>query len=229
MATVITFANQKGGAGKSTITALLANSLSQDYNKRVLVIDCDLQASLTHMRQLQIAHDPDAKFSYDMQQVSLKDLQKTCEVLQKKYDIILVDIPGVLYSPDGDTGKIIKFMFICDIVLIPIRPGIFDYDSSVLFYKHLIEVQTMKRKMTFDMEVFGFINQYTNTASARELDELTASSQFPMLKSKISQLADYQRAASSTKSLNKQPVSNPRIKREFTEFTDEVMEILNQF
>lgn len=229
MATVITFANQKGGAGKSTVTALLANSLSQDYGKRVLVLDCDLQASLTHLRALQKAQYNTDTFSYDLMQVPLSKLQDTCKKYYEKYDCILVDIPGLLYETDGSAGQIVKFMFICDVVLIPIRASVFDYDSSTSFFKHLSEVQKTKRAMKYEMEIFGFVNQYTKSSENYDLIQNLNYLKFPMLKSKISALADYPRAASNIKSLQKSTVSNPRIKREFNEFTDEIISILNQF
>lgn len=46
MAKIITIAQQKGGAGKSTIAAHLAIALNQKNNK-VAIIDIDPQASLT--------------------------------------------------------------------------------------------------------------------------------------------------------------------------------------
>ena len=47
---IISVSTQKGGAGKTTITALLANSLSIDYQKKVLVIDVDEQGTLSDIR-----------------------------------------------------------------------------------------------------------------------------------------------------------------------------------
>ena len=38
----IAIASQKGGGGKSTLTMLLANRLYFGYNKRVLIVDCDI-------------------------------------------------------------------------------------------------------------------------------------------------------------------------------------------
>ncbi len=226
---VITFATQKGGAGKSTLTALLANTLSQNHNRKVLVIDCDLQASLTHLRDLQINEDPNAAFSYELKQCAITKLQDMCVRHRDEYDDILVDIPGLLYSPDGNAGQIQKFMYICDIVLIPIRASVFDYDSSVLFYKHLAAVQKTKRVSKFEMEVFGFINQYDKSSENRELEENLTACNFPMLNSKISLLTEYKRAATSVKSLQKMPLSNPRIKREYADFVDEIITIIDKF
>lgn len=229
MAIVITFANQKGGAGKSTLTALLANTFSQDYGKRVLVLDCDFQASLTHLRSLQQAENPDAKFTYTIAQVPLSKLQNYCHAKKDDFDYILVDIPGLLYGTDGSAGKIVKFMFICDLVLIPIRASVFDYDSSTLFFKHLKEVQQTKTRMNYKMEIFGFVNQYTRSAENNDLIHGLEHDRFPLLKSVISSLADYQRVSVSIKSMQKSVVSNPRVKREYSEFTDEIMNILKEF
>jgi chromosome partitioning protein len=45
----ITVMNAKGGVGKSTLVLALAETLSAFHNKRILVVDSDAQASISHM------------------------------------------------------------------------------------------------------------------------------------------------------------------------------------
>ena len=67
---VICIANQKGGVGKTTTTAALAQGLSE-YQKRVLLIDWDPQASLT----ITMGVDPDnlKRTGYDVLVSTIKN------------------------------------------------------------------------------------------------------------------------------------------------------------
>ena len=49
MHNTITVMNAKGGVGKSTLVLGLAETLSTYHGQRVLVIDSDAQASVSHM------------------------------------------------------------------------------------------------------------------------------------------------------------------------------------
>ena len=49
MRNTITVMNAKGGVGKSTLVLALAETLSNDHGKRILVVDSDAQASVSHM------------------------------------------------------------------------------------------------------------------------------------------------------------------------------------
>jgi chromosome partitioning protein len=49
MRNTITVMNAKGGVGKSTLVLALAETLSAFHGKRVLVVDSDAQASISHM------------------------------------------------------------------------------------------------------------------------------------------------------------------------------------
>src|ERR1035437_6558130 len=174
MAVIVTIANQKGGCGKSTVTALVANWLSQDHKQNVLVVDTDLQASLAHMRSAISASQggEGEALSYELVQKPLNQLMEFCTSVFNNYDLILVDMPGILYTPEGSSKDIVSFLYICDVVLIPVRAGLFDIDSSVSFLKKLKEMQDFKAKKGMVMEVFSFINYFQKNLENNELGEV---------------------------------------------------------
>jgi chromosome partitioning protein len=49
MRNAITVMNAKGGVGKSTLVLALAETLANDHGKKILVVDSDAQASISHM------------------------------------------------------------------------------------------------------------------------------------------------------------------------------------
>jgi chromosome partitioning protein len=49
MRNAITVMNAKGGVGKSTLVLALAETLANDHDKKILVVDSDAQASISHM------------------------------------------------------------------------------------------------------------------------------------------------------------------------------------
>src|ERR1039458_3714628 len=189
MAVIVTIANQKGGSGKSTITALVANALSQDHKQKVLVVDTDLQASLAHMRSaITASKGGNAElfagelFSYELIQKPLNQLMEFCTSVYNTYDLILVDMPGILYTPEGSSKDIVSFLYICDVVLIPVRAGLFDIDSSVSFLKKLKEMQDFKAKKGLTMIVLSFINYFQKNLENNELGGVLKANGFDLMK-----------------------------------------------
>jgi chromosome partitioning protein len=86
---VLTIANTKGGAGKSTVAAHLSVCFSQD-NKSVLLVDADKQQSLMKFRQERENNGKD-----DLQAVSIiqKSLYKDIEKFSN-FDVIIIDVGG---------------------------------------------------------------------------------------------------------------------------------------
>jgi len=135
---VISFANQKGGSQKSTLSRLLATSLHFGVPQlRVAVIDCDSQATNTEIRNRDLALldlEPESrerfekllavsgKPLYPIVQARLSkpgDVKQTVDTLQKKgYNFIIIDFPGNTEIPGvSDALLLLKYIFVpvfCD-------------------------------------------------------------------------------------------------------------------
>lgn len=86
---VITFANTKGGAGKTTAVLLLASELSR-RGSRICVIDTDPQRWLSKWRE---AADERVDLSV-ITYVSASSLQQHVLDNRRKFDHVLIDLPG---------------------------------------------------------------------------------------------------------------------------------------
>ena len=87
MGQIITFAQQKGGAGKTTVLAHLAAAWTAD-GRRVALIDLDPQKSLTRWATLRA--DP------ALQLVDSRDYRAASDLrtASRTHDLVLVDCPG---------------------------------------------------------------------------------------------------------------------------------------
>jgi len=126
---VLAFANQKGGAGKSTGSAHAANWLSQKGHSVILVDADGQQSSSAWLKELglpyQVISDPDTLF-------------ESLPQLAQKYDVVVVDGPGSL----SEVTKAILAR--CDLVLVPSRDSIIDIRSTgkiLQFIRHAKELR----------------------------------------------------------------------------------------
>jgi chromosome partitioning protein len=115
---VVALVNQKGGTGKSTLTACLAVA-AREAGERVFLIDMDPQKSLTKWGYRR--HDRDLP----VESVSAPKLGSALTALaDRRITLVLVDTPAT-DSPAADAA-----MRCADLCLIPARPTIFDIWSS---------------------------------------------------------------------------------------------------
>ena len=112
-ASVITVAQQKGGAGKTTLAASLA--AARAASRRVAVIDIDPQQSLTRWHALRAAR-PSAP-TITLAKIAGWRLAGELDKLRRTHDLILIDSPPQI---DTDARQAVRH---ADLVLVPIQPS----------------------------------------------------------------------------------------------------------
>lgn len=124
---VIIIGNQKGGAGKSTLTLLLANYLTLTKKCKVTVIDMDYQQSIS--QKYEKAKILENREPYEVIEASLEHYPAMAETIkQSPKDIILIDLPGKL----DDDGLIAVFKS-AHLVICPFAYDEFSFESTVFF------------------------------------------------------------------------------------------------
>lgn len=113
----VAFSTQKGGAGKTTLTALIASYLHYERDYNVAIIDCDFpQLSIYNMRERDLAMALEDEFYRGMAYEqfthlegkkaypvvrsntdnAIADAEKTVEESERGFDIIFFDLPGTM-------------------------------------------------------------------------------------------------------------------------------------
>tara|TARA_B100001123_G_C14763107_1_gene809597 strand:- start:12 stop:644 length:633 start_codon:yes stop_codon:yes gene_type:complete len=126
MGKIISFSNQKGGSGKTTISANLA-VLWSNSNYKVAIVDADRQKSLTYWLNARKNYygENDIGFSvYDFETFSNTDELKK---IKRKYDFIIID------SPPSITYETIQVLRCSDFVYVPIQPTPLDLLATIPF------------------------------------------------------------------------------------------------
>lgn len=116
MAKIITIAQQKGGAGKSTVAAHLAVVLSQQ-GKRVTLIDIDPQATLSRWYQLRERNFGEGYTGINF--VSMSGWRVSSSVFQYEHnsDFIIIDSPP---HTDTEAKSAIRA---AHLVIVPMQPS----------------------------------------------------------------------------------------------------------
>ena len=122
MARVVTVAQQKGGAGKTTLVIQLATALVAQ-GRRVGLVDIDPQGSLTGWMRLREHRQRDAaEIRFSM--VGGWRVGVELDRLKREVDLIVVDTPP---HTDMDAKAAIKG---ADLVLVPVQPSSLDIWAS---------------------------------------------------------------------------------------------------
>ncbi|MCX8134628.1 MAG: ParA family protein [Roseococcus sp.] len=119
MALVLTVAQQKGGAGKSTLAANLAVALAEG-GRRVALLDADPQRTLARWHALR----PEAVTPLRFEALSGWRLAGALDRLRREMDVVVVDTP-----PHAETDSRLAIRG-ADLVLVPLQPSLPDLWAS---------------------------------------------------------------------------------------------------
>ncbi|WP_375596671.1 ParA family partition ATPase [Algihabitans albus] len=118
-AKIITVAQQKGGAGKTTLTAHLAVAYTA-ARKKVAVVDIDPQQSLTMWFRLREERFGDAGAGLLVSQINGWRVRNEVERLAREHEVVLIDSP-----PHAETEAKIAVRS-AGLVVIPVQPSPMD-------------------------------------------------------------------------------------------------------
>lgn len=124
---IILIGNQKGGAGKSTFTLLLANYLTTIRKHQVTILDMDYQQSIA--AKAEKAKILQNKPLYEVVPTELNQFPELLQVIHSNKDeIAILDMPGKM-----DDDGLIPAIAAADYILCPFAYDEFTVDSTVLF------------------------------------------------------------------------------------------------
>ena len=192
-ATIITFANQKGGVGKTTLCTLFANYLVAK-GKRTIVIDCDGQQTIFEKRKADHKKYSDFKEPYKVQAFSIADPENVKNLMQnlrQLHGTVLIDAPGNL----AQQGLIPLFVQ-SDYIVCPYQYETTSINSTVTFLGFLLQLKKRVHSMT--TKFFFVVNRHDKRYGTEREKQLWADtdaqwSKFGIVTPKIEQRVEMQR------------------------------------
>ena len=136
MGKIITFANQKGGSGKTTLSVNLA-VLWSNSQYRVAVIDADSQNSLKYWLDARKKYYGEDNIGIDSYSYEASTIIESVKKIKRKYDFIIID------SPPSITFDTIQILQSVDRVYVPVLPSPIDLMATIPFL-NLVKQQRKK-------------------------------------------------------------------------------------
>lgn len=207
---IISVANSKGGVGKSVVTALLAVAYAKEKDKKVLIIDCDSQGSITDMyeREKEMrGYDP----AVEVEELTPRKVQTFLKRFGSDYDVIFIDVPRM--TDNKKDTPTVMLLYNCDAILVPIIGNEVDVLSSIDFVNIIQEAVDDKKSMGEDMRFYGFINRRNQRKSNELAEKQMKKAGLKMFKNSLPDLKIF-----TTPSFFHSIMSNTEGKRRFEDF-----------
>jgi len=214
---IIAVTNLKGGVGKTTITTNLAVSFTKKgYD--VCIVDTDLgqQSSMEWSGARDENRDRIPVFG-----VTIKQLNKEVEDLQKRFDIVMIDgTPQLSELAD-------RTILASDLLVIPLMPSIYDFRGFENFLERFEQIRGLKEANGGNVNALVLLNRVVpKTNVSKEIKEAVAEYDVQLLKSKIHNRVAY--ADSATDGLGVVEYKDRKAKKEIEDLTKELIGIIRK-
>ena len=126
MGKIISFSNQKGGTGKTTLAVNIA-VLWSNSNYKVAVLDADSQKSLTQWLVARKKYYGENDAGIDIHSYNPHTFSDDLDLIKKKYDFIIID------SPPAITYETIQIVKKSEKIFVPTQPSPVDLLATIPF------------------------------------------------------------------------------------------------
>jgi len=179
---LFSFGNQKGGVGKSTLTALFASYIHYKTDFSIAVVDADdMQSTLKKWRATDLKNGLKEEDTYDLFKIASKEFPNLYKTkINGNYDFVALDMPGNL-KQEG----VITSLIPVNLVISPMNLTQADIDATKAFLQEYEKVDEHRVKKGADPAEKRLILSKLDrrTGAAKNLDSFKQASKWPILES----------------------------------------------
>lgn len=211
MSFIISFINQKGGVGKSTLSINVAACFAL-LGQKVLLIDADKQGTASTWASLR------TETGFQVVSMARENMARDAMKLASEFDFTVIDGP-----PQAETISR-SCIVASDLVVVPIEPGGASRWSSDLTVRQLMEAKEFKPNLKCGFVVSRKIGA---TVLGRDTRLMASDAGIPIFETEIEQRVAYGEAMTMGKSIFEWSARGAAVV-EIQTLTHELLDVLNE-
>lgn len=211
MSLILSFINQKGGVGKSTLSINVTACLSS-LKRKVLLIDADKQGTSSTWASLR------EETPFQIVSMARENMARDAMKLAADFDFTILDGP-----PQAETISR-SCIVASDLVVVPIEPGGASRWSSELTISQLKEAQEFKSTLKCGLVVSRKVG---GTVLGRDARKMAEDAGIPIFKTEIEQRIAFAEAMTMGKTIFEWLPHSPAV-RDIRSLTRELLDALDE-